>query len=155
MDSYAAALTKAFHQTGRRHRIAYSLLAYLKAEWKCLHQSSCTLTLRKETTHSVDRAPTFLRRRVWRAMRSAWGVDTLTLATTESAARRAGTGEGTEIQGRGTKRLPDTDAEKEWAPASAGEANMAYCATLLLACFLRLARYGVLGITLSYPLCSV
>jgi GNAT superfamily N-acetyltransferase len=32
--------------------------------------------------------------------------------------------------------LPDTDAAKEWAPASAGEASMARtCATLLFTCF--------------------
>jgi hypothetical protein len=52
-------------------------------------------------------------------MRSAWGVDTLTLATTDSAGAGAG------MQGRGARRLPDTDAAKECAPASAGEASMA------------------------------
>jgi hypothetical protein len=45
------------------------------------------------------------------------------LATTDSAARRAGAGAG--VQGRGARRLPDTDAAKECAPASAGEASMA------------------------------
>ena len=69
---------------------------------------------------------TFFLRRTWRAMRSSWGVGTLTLATTDSAARRAGVGEGAGTEGRGMLRLPGTDAAKEWAPASAGEASMAH-----------------------------
>ena len=50
----------------------------------------------------------------------------MTLATTDSAARRAGVGEGAGTEGRGMLRLPGTDAAKEWAPASAGEASMAH-----------------------------
>jgi hypothetical protein len=34
-------------------------------------------------------------------------------------------------EGKGMRRLPDTDAAKEWAPASAGEASMAPFAPLL------------------------
>jgi hypothetical protein len=76
-------------------------------------------------------------------MRSAWGVDTLTLATTDIDARRTGAGAG--MQGRGARRLPDTDAAKEWAPVSAGEASMAlFCdsAARLLSSSRALRRLG-------------
>ena len=76
---------------------------------------------------------TFLRRRTWRAMRSAWGVDTLALARTTREDRRAGEREGTEACGRWTLRLPETKAGKEWvAPASAGEASMAHLRAVML-----------------------
>lgn len=88
---------------------------------------------------------TFLRRRTWRAIRSFCGVDTLTLATTDSAARRAGAG----TEGKEMRRLPDTDAANEWAPASAGEASMAPFAPLLftwlsLSPAQRRLRYGLI-----------
>jgi hypothetical protein len=53
--------------------------------------------------------------------------------------------------------LPDTDAAKEWAPASAGEASMARtCATLLFTCFCSSPPHSsVVMAALSYPLCSV
>jgi len=78
-------------------------------------------------------------------MRSSWGVDTLTLATTDSAARRAGAG----TEGKGMRRLPDTDAANEWTPASAGEASMAPFAPLLFSSLSlppaqRRLRYGLI-----------
>jgi hypothetical protein len=83
-------------------------------------------------------------------MRSAWGVDTLTLATTDSDARRTGAGAG--MQGRGTQRLPDTDAAKEWAPARRA------CSVARLCCSLAffVSRARRLGSIRPYPIrCTV
>lgn len=92
---------------------------------------------------------TFLRRRTWRAMRSAWGVDTLTFATTtREARRRACEGEGAEMAGMGMPRLPDTVAAKACAPASAGEASMAKCGDYA-ALYLSLRRAQWLCLILS------
>jgi hypothetical protein len=88
-------------------------------------------------------------------MRSSWGVGTLTLATTDSAARRAGVGEGAGTEGKGTRRLPDKDAAKEWAPASAGEASMAHLCDAALHLPSVSRTTASLVTALSYPLCSV